>query len=271
MNNKKMKTVLITGASQGIGKVMAMKFARKGFSVAIADINQDLGKMVEKEIIALGAKVLFIKADLSKERDIKKMIDSVVKRYGGLDHVINNARPKLSVASYAENIGEWDLAMDVLLKAPALTVKYALPYLKKSKGSIINMVSTNAFFISHQPASYHVAKAGLVQLTKYLAAEFGYLGIRSNAICPGLVDLYDGNKPLTGNKHNKVIAECVVPLGRAAKAEEIAQAVLFLCSDEAAYITGQILHVDGGITLGDHFHVARKAYFRNAIDKIKGE
>ena len=131
-------------------------------------------------------------------------------------------------------------------------------------GSIVNIGSTNAFFVSHQPLAYHVAKAGLIQLTRYLACEFGSDGIRVNCICPGLVDIYDNNKPLTSDPANKAITELSVPLRRAAFAEEIAEAVLFLCS--SAYITGQVLTLDGGISLNDHFHLVRKAFQSQQVE-----
>jgi NAD(P)-dependent dehydrogenase (short-subunit alcohol dehydrogenase family) len=125
-------------------------------------------------------------------------------------------------------------------------------------GSVLNMGSTNAFFISHQPVAYHVAKAGLLHLTRYLAHEFAPHGIRVNCICPGLVDLYDDNRPLTGNPLNREVTELAVPLRRASTGADIAEAALFLCADSAACITGEVLTIDGGLGLADHFHLARK-------------
>ncbi len=256
------KAALITGAAYGIGRIIARVFAEAGASVVVADIRKAEGEVVAKAIRDAGLRALSVKADLRRESDIKAMIGFTVDNCNHLDIVINNARPKLSNLPFAESLKEWDLAMDVMLKAPALIAKHALPQLLKSGGgSIVNIVSTNAFFISHQPAAYHVAKAGAVQLTRYLAHEFGPHGIRVNAICPALVDLYDENKPLTSDPVNKAVTEVVVPLKRAATAEEIAKAALFLCTDSAAYITGQVLTIDGGITLGDHFHVARRAFY----------
>jgi len=261
------KVALITGAGRGIGRGIAEVFAQAGASVVISDIQKDIGESVAKNICNKGMNASYIQCDLRKEDDIKKMMRLCVRKYGGLDIIINNARPKLQNLSFADSLGEWDLAMDVLLKAPALIAKHALPELKKSKqGNIINISSTNAFFISHQPAAYHVAKTGLIQLTKFLAYEFGSHGIRVNAVCPALVDVYDENrKPLTDNPINKKVAELVVPLRRVSVVEEIAQVALFLCTKAASYITGQILTVDGGVTLGDHFGIARKAFLEGSV------
>jgi len=255
------KVALITGAAHGIGRIMAKMFAEKRVSVIVADIQEEQGEAVAAAVRDQGLQALFVKADLCQESDIKAMVDFAVESFGRLDIVIHSARPRLRRLPYAESLEEWDLAMDVFLKAPALMAKYALPHLRKSGGgNIINISSVNAAFIaSHQPAAYHVAKAGLEQLTRYLAVEFGPQAIRVNAICLGLVDLYDENKPLTGDPVNKAVTELVVPLKRAASAEEIAEVALFLCTDAAAYITGHVLRVDGGEMLGDHFHVARKA------------
>jgi len=258
------KVAIITGAAQGIGRVIARVFAEESASVVIADIQEGPGQAAAQDIRDAGQHALFIKTDLRREKDIEAMIDSTTDNFGRLDIVINNARPQLPQVPFAESLEYWDLAMDVILKAPALIAKHALPRLLKSGGgSIVNIASVNAFFVtSYQSVAYHVAKAGLLQLTRYLAVESGPQNIRVNAICPGLVDLYDKDKPLTADPVNKSVAELVVPLKRAASAAEIAEVALFLCTDAAAYITGHVLAVDGGEMLGDHFYVARKAFNR---------
>jgi len=256
------KVALITGAAQGIGKAMAKAFTDEGASIVIADIQEGAGEAAAQEIRNAGKSARSIKADLLQEKDIENMVAFAADSFGRLDIVINNARPKLRQLPYAESLEEWDLAMDVFLKAPALTAKHALPLLVKSgSGSIVNIASVNAYFIaSHQPAAYHVAKAGLLQLTRYLAVEFGPQNIRVNAICPGLVDLHDRGKPLTADPVNKAVTDVVVPLKRASSAQEVAEVAIFLCTDAAAYITGHVLMADGGEMLGDHFHIARNAY-----------
>lgn len=256
------KVALVTGAGQGIGRAIAKTFAGEAASVVIADIDESNGEAVAREIRDSGDAALYVKTDLRQETDIEKMVTLTSESFGRLDIVVNNARPKLSPLPFAESLEEWDLAMDVFLKAPALIAKYALPYLTNSGGgNIINIASVNAFFIApHQPVSYHVAKAGLVQLTRYLAVELGPHNIRVNSICPGLVDIQDRGQPLTADPVNRAVTEAIVPLGRATSPEEIAELAVFLCTDAAAYMTGQMLILDGGETLIDQFHAARKAY-----------
>lgn len=254
LKNLKGTVVIVTGAAQGIGKIIAKAFAEQGASVIIADIDKEKGKDTEKFMQELGLKVIFYNIDLRREEDIKAMIKFTIKKFNHLDILINNARPKLNKTAILENSKEWDLAMEVLLKAPFLTAKYAVDHLIKTKGKIINIASTNAFLISHQPSAYHIAKAGLIQLTKYLAYKFGPMEIKVNAICPALIDLQDKDGPLTKNPVYKSVIESIVPLKRAATGEEIAQIALFLSSDSAKYITGHTLIIDGGMTLGDSFH-----------------
>ena len=257
----KKKVALVTGAAHGIGRVIAEVLARNGAEVIITDIQKESGQKVAGLIRKNGMKAGFVYADLRKEKDIKKLIDLTIKKFGGLDIVVNNARPKFNFFGFEESFKEFDIGMNILLKAPALIIRYALPYLVKSKNAnIINVSSTNSLFVSHQPLVYHVAKAGLVQLTRYAAFQLGQYGIRVNAVCPGLVDLDDVKKPLSSDKDNREIIKLTVPLSRTACSEEIADVVLFLCADSASYITGQSINVDGGITLGEQFHIARRAF-----------
>lgn len=253
------KVALITGAAQGVGQVIAKEFAREGATVVISDVQEITGYEVARVLRRQGLDVDFVKADLREEKDLKRMVAFTKKQGKKIDIIVNNARPKLPLGTFEQTLADWDLAMQVILKAPALIMKYALPHLIKSRGTVINIVSSNAFTISHQPASYHVAKAGLVQLTRYLAHEFGPSGIRVNAVCPALIDVHD-RPSLTSNEENKKIVEISVPLKRAANPEDIAAAAIFLCSESSAYITGQILTVDGGVSLSDQFHVARESF-----------
>jgi len=256
------KKVIVTGAGQGIGKAIAQRFLHSGASVVIADLHVGHSAGLIKDFPKTA---VFCKTDLSVEEKIKALMQFTQERFGGLDFIINNARPKIPKTEHASHSSEtlldgWQIGMDVLLKAPALMAKHALKLLEKSSSpAIVNLVSTNAIFIAPQPMVYHVAKAGLIQMTRYLAYTLGSSNIRVNAVAPGIVDVPDSPKPLTSVPVNKKTAEIAVPLQRAASVEEIASSVLFLCSEESTYITGQVLTVDGGITLGDQFHVVRKA------------
>ena len=256
------KVAIVTGAAHGIGRVIASQFAVAGARVVLSDIQDEMGEKNARMINKSGHNAKYFGADLRIEQEIHALIEYTAEIYQGIDILIHSARPRLRRLPFAESLDDWDLALDVFLRAPALLAKYALPYLTQSdSGNIITISSVNSSFIAlHQPAAYHVAKAGLEQLTRYMAADFGNQGIRVNCICPGLVDLYDENQPLTSDPNNRIITENVVPLRRAALAEEIANVAMFLCSDSAAYINGEIRNVDGGEMLLDHFYLARKTY-----------
>ena len=151
------QVVLITGAAQGIGKAIAEAFSGEGATVIIADIQQS-GEKLARDIRDHGRQALFVKTDLRKESDIVAVIEATMNNFDRLDIVVNNARPKLKLLPFSESFDEWDMVMDILLKAPALMVKHAVPHMLKSDGgSIVNIASVDAFFIAlHQSAAYHV-------------------------------------------------------------------------------------------------------------------
>ncbi|MBX7136858.1 MAG: SDR family oxidoreductase [Oligoflexia bacterium] len=262
------KAAIVTGGGHGIGKVIAASLAECGASVAIADLSEEYGVKATEEINRQGHMAAYFPVDLRDGKSIAALSKAVGTHFGRIDILVNNARPKLAVAPFKESLAEWDLGLEVLLKAPALLSAACQELLAKNNGSIVNIVSVAAQFVSHQPAAYHVAKAGLVQLTRFLAVEFAPQKIRVNAVCPGLVDLFDENKPLTANPLHRQTAEIVVPLKRAGTAAEIADCVTFLCADAASYITGQVLSCDGGETLQDHFHVVREALKSGQKEKV---
>lgn len=258
----KNKTAIITGGAQGIGKGILTDLVNHEVNVVLADIQIEKSQILAD---SLGKRVGFIQADLSKEQDIRKIIAFCVETFGGIDFLINNARPRLKKNLQDSPIeddlmNDWDIGLDVLLKAPALLTKYALPYLRKSNApSIVNIVSTNALYVSQQSMIYHVAKAGLIHLSRYLASSLACSGIRVNAVAPGLVDIMDEQRHLTANPLNKRVVDLSVPLQRAATVEEIATTVLFLCSKSSSYTNGQVLVLDGGLSVMEHFHLVRAA------------
>ena len=264
------KVALITGAAQGIGRHIAEGFALESASVVIADVQEDKGNSAVASIRKSGGNASFVHADVGDEQQIKNMIDHAARVFGTLDILINNAAPSRSkISTFEESLEQWDVEQSILLKAHALGVKHAAPYMEElGAGSIVNIASVIAFVITkHESCAYHVAKAGVIHLTRYLAHEFGPRGIRVNCVCPGLVDR-DEEPRLTSDPVNRAVAELSVPLKRAGRAIDVANAALFLCTDEASYITGQSLVVDGGLALGEQFGLARRAYWQAMHDDV---
>ena len=265
------KTALVTGAAQGIGRGIAELFAAEKATIVIADIQSDLGRQVARGIAIKGGIADCVGVDIAKEANIDRMIDFAVERFGRLDILVNNAAPsRKPYESMEASLADWDGHMDILLKAQALAANRALPHLAKNNGSIVNISSIAAFLITHQTCDYHVAKAGILQLTRYLAYEFGPEGVRVNCICPGVVDR-DASPHLTDDATNRSVVDLTVPLKRAGTSRDLANAALFLCSDAASYITGQALVVDGGLTLGEHFGVVRDVYRRLSEKSDEGK
>ncbi len=256
------KVAIITGGAQGIGRSIAQKFAADGARVIIADVQMEKAQAVSAEIADAGGIAHPIEIDLRNENDIERMVNCAKERFQRLDVLVNTACPFRPVPQgFEADLELWDEQHTVLLKATALAAKYATPLMKKTPGAaIINIGSMVSRHITHQPCSYHVAKAGVEHLTRYLAFELGPLGIRVNCILPGIINREREGTPISADPINKTVLGLVVPLRRAGVPDEIANLALFLASDESSYITGQNIEVDGGLSLGEPFHVSRLAY-----------
>lgn len=257
------KVSLITGGAQGIGKSVAKVFAHEGATVVIADVQDEKGQAVAESLDGRGT---YIHTDLSKDNDIQEMISATVEKYGVLDVLVNNAAPSRH-PDHAHNdlVADWDATMDILLRAYLVGAKCAYAQMKETGGgNIINMGSTLAFSIARQSGAYHVSKAGIAHLTRYLAWEFGPKGVRVNSICPGLIDRDEGHR-LTSDPVNREAIKISVPLKKAGSSIDVGYLALFLCTEEAAYITGQSILLDGGMSLGEQFEIARDSY-RNATE-----
>lgn len=253
------KVTVITGAAQGICKALAIYLANLGHSIVIADQQKEKGIQVSLEIQKKGGHAIFHEVDLRDTKSIKDLIERVTEEFGQIDCLVNGARSYLREKSLLPSIAEWDDALQVMLKAPAVLILESLPLLKKANfGSVINLASTNAFLISQQPISYHVAKAGLIQLTKSMAVKLGPEKIRINAICPGLVDVEERSKITSQNKQHQRIIQSVVPLGEPCTVNQIGAMIAFLSSCEARNVTGQSFVIDGGMTLVDQYHACAR-------------
>jgi len=242
------KTALVTGGAAGIGRVIALAFARQGASVVVGDINLAGAEETVRRIEALGGTGSSRLADVASEEDVKNLVAFAVERYGMVDFACNNAGIGSGQAPIVELSRErWDQIVAVNLTGVFQCLKYELQQmLKQGSGSIVNIASVAAFIGSPGMAGYVATKHGIMGLTKTAALEVATKGIRVNAVAPGIV-----NAGLTDSSSEEFIKGALAahPIGRMAEAEEIAAAVLWLCSDEASFVLGHTLPVEGGMTI----------------------
>ncbi len=245
------KVTLITGAGSGIGKEAALLFAREGAKVVVAEVSDDAGRKTVEEIRAEGGLALFVHANVSAAGDAEAMVAAAEKTYGRLDVIFNNAGifPAKDNSVVDTDEETWDLVMRVNLKGVFLGCKYAIPaMLRAGGGSIINTASFVALMGAATPQiAYTASKGGVLSMTREIAVEFARKHIRANALCPGPVDT-PLLKELLSDPVRRQRRLVHIPPGRLAQAKEIAQAALFLASDESSYVNGATFTVDGGIT-----------------------
>ena len=248
------KVALITGGTSGIGSATAIRFAAEGASVAITGRNAERGAQVVKDIIANGGDALFIRSDVRLSTDCRQAVDQTLERFGKVDILFNNAgvfHPK-SIPDCTEE--EWDETIDSSLKGAFLMSKYVLPsMIENGGGSIIHTSSGWGILGGDKAAAYCAAKGGLIIMAKAMAIDHGPDGVRVNCVCPG--DVLTPMLPADAEKRGMSWDEYAKgaanrPLGRIGTAEDIANAVLYLASDESSFVTGESLVVDGGGVAG---------------------
>jgi len=245
------KVALITGAGSGIGRESALLWASEGAKIVVADVNDDAGQAVAAEIAASGGEATYVRADVSKAADAEAMIRAAEERFGKLNVLFNNAGIMHSDDDNAMTTEEavWDLTMNVNLKGVFLGCKYGIPALRRAGGgSIINVASFVALLGAATPQiAYTASKGGVLAMSRELAVIHAREHIRVNALCPGPLRTELLMKFLnTEEKKQRRLVH--IPIGRFGEAREIANAALFLASDESSYITGATFVVDGGIT-----------------------
>ena len=240
------KTALVTGASKGIGNAVAKKFAEHGANVAFTYLSSiEKGEALEKELAAMGIKAKGYRSDASDFAAAEELINSVVKDFGRLDVLVNNAGITKDNLLMRMNEEMWDTVINVNLKSVFNTVKAATrTFMKQRSGSIINMTSVVGIKGNAGQANYAASKSGIIGFTKSVALELGSRGIRCNAIAPGFIET-----EMTAVLDEKMVQSWrdAIPLKRGGTPEDVADCTVFLASDMSTYISGQVLQVDGGM------------------------
>ncbi len=251
------KVAVVTGGASGIGRVTAQIFAREGARVIVStDLNIKGGEETVELIKAAGGEATFVKCDVSKAIEVEAMVNKTVETYGSLDYAFNNAGigpdgrriPIVEIADCPEEI--WDRTIDINLKGVFLCMKYEIrQMLKQKQGAIVNTSSVGAFKAVPGFAAYDASKTGLLGLSKAAALEYATSGIRINVICPGPTErtvLFDNLTATSPEDKERMLSS--IPMGRTARPEDMAEAVIWLCSEAASFITGLVMPVDGGMT-----------------------
>ena len=248
------RVALITGASSGIGRATAEAFAANGARVVVAARREDDLATLVGEIEARGGKATAVRTDVSVAKDVERMVAHAIETFGRLDYAVNNAGVEGQWASISDlPEEEWDRVLDINLKGTFLCLKYQSRAMLAGGhgGAIVNVGSINSFLGFASGSAYVASKHGMIGLTTSVSAELAPQGIRVNLICPGIVDtpMHRRARGLIGDGLYDQVLQQSVHLRRAARPEEIARSIVFLCSEEASYITGTTLTPDGGFTL----------------------
>ncbi len=239
------KIALVTGAAQGIGRDIALGLATDGADVAICDVNLEAAQKTAGDIEAKDRKALALKANVAASADVTAMVDQVVEKFGRLDILVNNAGITRDGLILRMKDEDWDLVLSINLKGAFLCTKAALKYMTKQRaGTIINIASIVGAMGNAGQVNYVASKAGLIGMTKTIAREYANRNVTSNAVAPGFIDTAM-TKALSENVRQELAKQ--IPLGRLGSSEDVANAVRFLASPAAAYITGQVIHVNGGM------------------------
>lgn len=251
------KVAIVTGAASGIGRATAVLFGQEGARVMCADLNGEGARAAAEAVAAQGGEAAWTQVDVSREEDVQRMVQETVQRFGRLDILFNNAGVELAAPVTQVPEERWDWLLDINLKGVYLGCKHAIPeMLKVGGGAIVNTASGAGLMGIAGLSTYCASKGGVVLLTKSLAVEWAAQGIRVNAVCPGVIRtpmVERGLRALGGTADPEEAWRrlgLVHPIGRVGQPEEVARAVLFLASDEASFITGVALPVDGGWAAG---------------------
>jgi 3-oxoacyl-[acyl-carrier protein] reductase len=242
------KVAIVTGAGSGIGRAVAVRFAREGARVIVDDVNREGGEATVARIREAGGEARFVAADVSREEDVSRLVSTAVESYGGLHILVNNAicagKPILD--------NEWEPIVAVGFHGLWLCTRAALPEMKRAGGgSIVNISSVNGLMGFSTEHVYSGVKAGIIGLSRSLACEVGRDGIRVNCICPGTIVTEIWQPQIDADPDLLDRLAKLYPIGRLGRPEDIADAALYLAGDEASFVTGAVLVIDGGLTAGN--------------------
>jgi NAD(P)-dependent dehydrogenase (short-subunit alcohol dehydrogenase family) len=247
------RVAVITGAGAGIGRACAKEFAREGARVVVADINYEGARQTVRDIEALGGTGLAVRADVSDPASVRHLASATVEAFSEVHVLVNNAAIQVNKTVEDTTFEEWNAQLGVNLGGVFLCSKYFIPHLRKTRGAIVNMSSVNGFFVEPGCAGYCATKAGIIGLTKAMAIDHGKDGIRVNCICPGYIDagLAEGYfQAQPDPAAARAAAGKLHALWRIGKPEEVGRMAVFLASDDASFVTGASMVVDGGFGSG---------------------
>jgi 3-oxoacyl-[acyl-carrier protein] reductase len=239
------KAALVTGSAQGIGKSIALALAREGADCVISDMNMELAEKTAEEARSLGGKALAVKVNVADSEEVTAMVQKTLDEFGKIDILVNNAGITRDGLLMRMKDDDWEQVLNVNLKGAFLCTRaVARPMMKQRSGRIINIASIVGAMGNAGQANYVASKAGLIGLSKTVARELASRGVTCNAVAPGFIDTAM-TQILADDVKEKLLAQ--IPMGKLGTAEDVARSVCFLASEDAAYITGQVLHVNGGM------------------------
>lgn len=250
MLNFQDKVAIITGAGHGIGKTTAIEFAKLGAKVVVADVDVQAGNSVVNQIKEGGGTATFVACDVTSDAQVQALVDTTIEEFGKLDIAFNNAGIEIEHSKLADgDEATYDKIMDVNVKGVWRCMKYQIPaLLANDGGAIVNTASIAGLGAAPKMSIYAASKHAVIGLTKSAAIEYGKKGIRVNAVCPAVIDTEMFKRAAESDPRKAEFAHSVHPVGRIGQPEEVAAAVLYLCSDQAKFTTGIALPVDGGVT-----------------------
>jgi NAD(P)-dependent dehydrogenase (short-subunit alcohol dehydrogenase family) len=247
------KVAVITGSGSGIGRYCAFEFAKNGAKVVVSDLNENGANETVKQIQANGGIAVTFKVDVSKPESVQELVYFTIKTFGKIDVLVNNAAIQINKTVEDMTFEEWNLQMTINVGGVFLCSKQFLPHLRETKGNIVNMSSVNSFFVEPMCAGYCATKSAIVGLTKAMAIDHGHEGVRVNCILPGYIDagLAEGYFLAQPDPAQaRIDAGKLHALWRIGKPEEVGRAAVFLASDDASFVTGSSMVVDGGFGSG---------------------